>query len=154
MEIRIDDLQGREVADLLEEHLQMMRRHSPPESKHALDLEALRASEVTFWSAWEDGELVGCAAWKVLDRKHVELKSMKTKAGHERKGVGRSILAHVLKAAKEAGYERVSLETGSMEYFKPARTLYERFGFHYCAPFSDYTDDPNSVFLTKDLKES
>ncbi len=88
MEIRIDDLEGSEVRALLQEHLANMRRISPPESVHALPIEGLRKPEITFWSAWENGELLGCGALKELDAQHGEIKSMRTSAAHRRKGVG------------------------------------------------------------------
>jgi putative acetyltransferase len=121
---------------------------SPPESVHALDLEKLRAPDITFWTAWEDGLLLGCGALKELDRGHGEIKSMRTPMAHRRKGAGRAILAHIIEVAKQRAYGRLSLETGSTEAFQPAQRLYESFGFTYCGPFGDYTDDPNSAFMT------
>jgi putative acetyltransferase len=149
--IKIDDLQGSEIAELLEDHLHSMTLHSPPESIHALDLEGLRKPEITFWSAWEDGELLGCGALKELDEKHAEVKSVKTSTAHLRKGVAKQIMLYILEAAKERGYERLSLETGSMDAFLPARKLYETLGFTYCGPFADYTIDENSMFMTRTL---
>lgn len=151
MEIKVDDLTGPEVAALIGEHLQSMTLHSPPESIHALGLEKLRKPDITFWSAWEQGELVGCGALKELDGSHGEIKSMRTAAAHLRKGVARQVLAHIIEEAKRRGYRRLSLETGSMEAFEPARRLYAAFGFEYCGPFADYTEDPYSVFMTKAL---
>lgn len=151
MDIRIDDLSGSDVAELLSEHLQSMRLHSPPESKHALDLEALRKPEITFWTAREANDLVGCVALQELDSQHGEIKSMKTAPSHLRKGVAKQLLQFMIKVARERGYRRLSLETGSMDVFKPARSLYVSFGFQYCKPFSDYNEDPNSVFMTKEL---
>lgn len=151
MDIKVDDLSGTEIAELLEEHLQDMAVHSPPESIHALDLEKLRKPEITFWSAWEDKELVGCCALKELDSGHGEIKSMRTALSHQRKGVAKKLLQHLFEEAVRRGYTRLSLETGSMQAFQPARKLYENFGFHYCQPFADYREDPHSVFMTKDL---
>lgn len=148
MEIKIDDLQHPAIHDLLNEHLQNMYELSPPESVHALDLEKLRAPDITFWTAWENDFLLGCGAIKELDRMHGEIKSMRTPQAHRRKGAGRAILAHIIQVAKERSYERLSLETGSAEEFKPAQKLYESFGFTYCGPFGDYIEDPNSVFMT------
>ncbi len=128
-----------------------MRLYSPPESKHALDLEALRKPEITFWSAWEGNELVGCGALQQLDSRHGEIKSMRTSSTHLRKGVAKRVLQHIIEEAKGRGYRRLNLETGSMDAFEPARKLYESFGFQYCKPFSDYSEDPNSVFMTKEL---
>lgn len=149
MQIKIDDLTGPEIHSLLNEHLNSMYQLSPPESVHALDLEALRKPEITFWSVWEDGELLGCGALKELDTQHGEIKSMRTAAKHLRKGVARYVLNHILEEAKHRGYKRLSLETGSMEEFEPARKLYANFGFTYCEPFNGYILDPYSVFMTK-----
>jgi putative acetyltransferase len=150
-EIRLDDLRGPEIAALLQEHLDDMKLHSPPESIHALDLEKLRRPEITFWTLWQDGELLGCGAIKQLDATHGEIKSMRTSHRHRRKGVAARILQHILHEAKHRGYQRLSLETGSPAAFVPARELYARFGFSYCGPFADYVDDPYSVFMTRAL---
>ncbi|MCM3005470.1 GNAT family N-acetyltransferase [Priestia koreensis] len=152
MEIRNDDLTGIEIAGLLQDHLHSMTLHSPAESIHALDLSQLQQPDVTFWSAWEDGHLLGCGALKELDAFHGEVKSMKTAKEHVRKGVANKMLQHILEEATRRGYAQLSLETGSMEAFLPARTLYQKAGFIECGPFSDYTLDPNSVFMTKKLK--
>ena len=151
MEIRVDDVRGAEVCALIREHLHGMTLHSPPESIHALGLEALRRPEITFWSVWQDGALMGCGALKKLDSRHGEIKSMRTATPHLRKGVAARLMEHMLKEAQRRSYRRLSLETGSMEGFAAARKLYERFGFEYCAPFADYIEDPNSVFMTKEL---
>ncbi|WP_141431783.1 GNAT family N-acetyltransferase [Bacillus sp. 03113] len=151
MEIKKDDLTGPEVAELLMDHLHSMAQHSPPESIHALDLEGLRKPEITFWSAWEGEDLVGCGALKELDDQHGEIKSMKTSPLHLRKGVAKRLLQHLIEEARRRGYLRLSLETGSMAAFEPARRLYANVGFQYCKPFSDYIEDPNSVFMTMEL---
>lgn len=151
MNIKIDDLSGPEIYELLQEHLQSMKLHSPPESIHALDLDALRKPEITFWTAWENAELLGCGALKELDSQHGELKSMRTSSKHLRKGVARYVLGHIIEEARRRGYRRLSLETGSMAAFEPARKLYSGFGFTYCGPFADYVEDPYSVFMTKEL---
>lgn len=151
MKIQIDDLCHPAIHALLNEHLRSMYELSPPESVHALDLEKLRRPEVTFWSAWEGPLLLGCGALKELDRKHGEIKSMRTPNAHRRQGAGRAILAHIIKIAQSRSYERLSLETGSMAAFQPARNLYASFGFTCCGPFGGYADDPNSVFMTRRL---
>ncbi|WP_420346700.1 GNAT family N-acetyltransferase [Pelagibius sp.] len=148
MIIREDDLRGREIAALLTAHLEVMAEHSPPESRHALDLPGLRAPEITFWTAWEDAQLLGCAALKELTPSHGEVKSMHTAQAVRGKGVARRLLEHLIVEARRRAYERLSLETGSMEGFAAARALYSGFGFQYCAPFADYRLDPNSVFMT------
>ena len=149
MQIRLDDLSGPEVHALLEEHLRSMAELSPPESVHALDLEALRRPEISFWTAWSDDGLRGCGALKELGPRHGEVKSMRTSSDHRRKGVAKALLDHIILEARKRSYERLSLETGSFAAFEPARRLYESFGFAYCSPFADYREDPNSVFMTK-----
>jgi putative acetyltransferase len=151
-EIRADDLSGPEIAALLREHLEFTAVHSPPESRHALDLDALRGPDVTFWSVWQGAELVGCGAIRELDPHHGEIKSMRTASGHQRKGVAAALLEHMLEVARRRGYRRLSLETGSMDAFAPARALYARFGFEPCGPFSAYALDRNSVFMTRVLE--
>ena len=151
MKIDIDDLSGLAIRGLLEEHLQSMRALSPPESCHVLDLDKLRLPEITFWSAWEDGVLMGCGALKELDPLHGEIKSMRTPNAQRRRGAARAILTHVIEQARLRRYRRLSLETGSMEAFKPAHRLYESFGFTVCGPFGDYVVDPNSVYMTRHL---
>ena len=151
MNIKVDDLSGSEIRELLQEHIQGALLHSPPESVHALDVEGLRKPEITFWAAWENGELLGCGALKELDSQHGEIKSMRTAAQHLRKGVATSLLIHIIEEARRHGYSRLSLETGSMEAFAPARKLYTGFGFTYCGPFADYVADPYSVFMTREL---
>ena len=150
-EIRRDDLSGQEIAGLLQEHLTDMHRVTPAESVHALDLAALRAPTITFWTIWNGTELLGCGALKELDKKTGEVKSMRTVAAHRGRGVGRAMLEHILKEAERRGHETLSLETGAMLEFAPARTLYLRYGFTVCGPFADYTADPNSIFMTKKL---
>lgn len=152
MVIRLDDLQGPEIRALLEEHLRHMHEMSPPESVHALDIAALRRPDVTFWTAWEGAALLGCGALRELDPTHGEIKSMRTSRAHLRRGTARAMLAHIVDAARRRGYARLSLETGSMTGFAPARRLYAGFGFAICPPFGDYVDDPNSVFMTLALR--
>jgi putative acetyltransferase len=154
LRIRRDDLTGPEIRALLEEHLANMRRISPPESVHALDLDGLRRPEITFWTAWVGDALVGCGALKELSPQHGEVKSMRTASASRRTGVGRAVLETILAEARARGYTRLSLETGSQAAFEPARQLYARAGFEFCAPFADYDDDPNSVFMTLPLEAS
>ena len=150
-DIRIDDLRGPEIKALLEAHLDLMHAITPPESVHALDLEALRAPDMTFWTVWDGGDLVGCGALKELGPTHGEIKSMHTAARARGRGVGRRMLEHIIDTARARGYARLSLETGSMDGFKPSRTLYQGFGFKLCPPFGDYVEDPNSVFMSRTL---
>lgn len=140
-----------QVASLLQDHLLNMEVVSPPESRHALSLDGLRKADITFWTAWSGQELAGCAALKALSSSHGEVKSMKTSSKFLRKGVATYLLEYLIEEAKRRGYQRLSLETGSMNYFKPAQKLYARFGFKYCPPFGRYVEDPNSVFMTREL---
>jgi putative acetyltransferase len=151
MKIVIDDLSGRDIAAFLEEHLQEMRAISPPESVHALDLDGLRQPGVTFWSARDGDTLVGCGALKELGAGHAEIKSMRTAPSRRGQGVAATLLGHLIDEARKRGYCRLSLETGSFEFFAGARSLYRKFGFEGCDPFGTYTNDPNSVYLTKAL---
>jgi putative acetyltransferase len=152
MDIRVDDLSGPAIIRLLQEHLQSVALLSPPESVHALGLEALRKPDITFWSVWQGSELMGCGAIKELDSRHGEIKSMRTASLHRRKGVASRLMRHILEEAKRRSYERLSLETGSMDAFAPARSLYARFGFKPCGPFASYVEDPYSVFMTKEVR--
>ncbi len=151
MEIRADTLQHPAVIALLQEHLAWMHRTSPPESVHALDLDGLRQPGIRFWSLWEGDALAGCGALRHIDDAHGEIKSMRTAQAYLRRGVASRMLDHLVDEAIRRGYRRVSLETGSMDYFAPARALYTGAGFVACAPFADYVDDPNSVFMTRVL---
>jgi putative acetyltransferase len=151
MNIKIDDLRGPEIAALLQEHLDNMHELGPPERVHALDLEALRKPEITFWSAWEGRDLAGCGALKELDAQYAEVKSMRTVKAFLRKGVASQILAHIIDVAQQRGYKRLSLETGTVSAFEPAHRLYSSYGFKHCGPFADYVEDPNSIFMTKEL---
>ena len=151
MNIRTDNATHAAVLALLDEHLREMYAASPPESVHALDLSELRASDVTFWTAWDGEELLGCGALKTLDAKHGEIKTMRTARKHLRKGVAAAILEHITNVARERGYERLSLETGSGGPFDAALRFYEKHGFEYCEPFADYVPDPFSRFMTRSL---
>ena len=151
MLIKRDDLSGVQIRALLAEHLRSMHELSPPESVHALDLSALTQPDVTFWTVWSGTELLGCGALRELTPRHGEVKSMRTAQHHRRRGVGRAMLEHIIREARMRAYERLSLETGSMKAFEPAQKLYESYGFTYCAPFAEYVEDPNSVFMTKRL---
>ena len=152
MDIRVDDLSSPEIIRLLHEHLRSVALHSPPESVHALGLEALRDADITFWSVWQHSELMGCGAIKELDSRHGEIKSMRTASSHLRKGVAARLMRHILEEAERRSYERLSLETGSMDAFAPARSLYTSFGFKPCGPFANYVEDPHSVFMTREVE--
>ena len=148
MKIEIDDLSRPAIHALLQEHLRNMHELGPPESVHALDLDKLRRPEITFWTAWDGDVLLGCGALLELDRRHAELKSMRTPEARRRTGAGRALLTHIIEVAGARGYERVSLETGSVAAFAPAHRLYESAGFTVTGPFGGYAEDPNSVFMT------
>lgn len=151
MEIRPDGLDDPRVAELVRRHLADMYGSSPPESVHALDIAFLRRSDITFWSAWDGDELLGCCALKELDSTHGEIKSMRTAATHRRRGAGRALLRHLIAEARRRGYRRLSLETGSHDFYIPARALYLAEGFAVCEPYADYVADPASVFMTREL---
>jgi putative acetyltransferase len=149
--IRVDDLHGTAVRELIREHLAAAAEHSPPGCVHALDVDALRGPDVTFWSVWRGDDLAGIGALKELDPAHGELKSMRTARAHLRQGVAATLVTHMLEVATARGYRRVSLETGSHEPFAAARALYERFGFVRCAPFAAYADNGFSICMTRVL---
>jgi putative acetyltransferase len=151
MHITPDDLTGSEIRALLETHFAGMLANSPPGSCHFLDFDGLNAPDVTFWSIWDAEQLAGCGALKQLDGAHGEIKSMRTHADHLRKGAGAAMLEHIIAEAKARGIKRLSLETGSGEAFDAAHALYLRFGFAYCPPFGDYTEDPFSRFMTLEI---
>ena len=151
MQIRVDDLRGPEIIALLHEHLRCMEQVSPPESRHALDLDGLRKPEITFWTIWNGSDLTGCGALKQLDPHHGEIKSMRTASAYLRQGVASRMLTHIIDEAKRRRYRRLSLETGARAYFQPAHQLYASFGFSKCGPFATYKLDPNSLFMTKEI---
>jgi putative acetyltransferase len=151
MDIRIDDLSGPEVKQILTEHLADMFAASPPECVFALDLDGLKKPNITFWTVWENGQLLGCGALKILDKTQGEIKSMRTTSAARNKGVASTLLRHILDVAKQKGLNKINLETGSQDFFEPARKLYEKHGFTECGPFSDYKLDPHSVFMGRGL---
>lgn len=151
---KANQLDDPHVLGLLQEHQDRMSDHSPPESRHVLDVNALQQADIRFWSLWQADELLGCVALKHWSDQLAEIKSMKTAPAHTRKGVGQKLLQHVINEAKSRGYQFLKLETGSMAYFKPARSLYLKFGFSYCQPFGDYKQDPNNVFMALELQPS
>ncbi len=151
MHIRLADLDAPAFAALLQEHHAAMQATAPPESRHALDLAGLRGPGVRVWTIHDGDALLGCGALQHLDAGHAEIKAMRTARAHLRKGAARAMLDHLLAEARASGYARVSLETGSMAYFEPARRLYASAGFRECGPFADYVDDPNSTYLSRAL---
>ena len=151
MKIKVDDLSHPEVIKLLRSHLQNLATLSPPESMHALGIEGLKKPDITFWSVWDGDELMGCGALKQLDPRHGELKSMRTAVAYLRRGVASRLVEYMIEEAKRRKYRRLSLETGAGTAFEPAHALYGKFGFQKCGPFGDYIEDPNSVFMTREV---
>ncbi len=149
--IKADDLNDGKVFQLLEAHLAEMHRYSPPESIHALDRNALRHSSIAVLGAWENNELVGCGAIKMLSLTSAEIKSMRTHTDYVRRGIANQILCALLDIACERRCQQVFLETGTYEAFLPAIALYKKHGFEECEPFGDYQIDPYSVFYSKTL---
>lgn len=151
MRIELDDLSRPAIHQLLEEHLANMYELSPPESVHALDLSKLKRPEIAFWTIWEGDTLMGCGALKDMGNGEGEIKSMRTPKALRGRGAGRAMLKHILAQARARGMQQLWLETGSQDAFEPARQLYASEGFTFCGPFADYTDDPNSMFMTLSL---
>jgi putative acetyltransferase len=151
--IAAEDPNAPDVQALLEQHLRFAARHSPPKDVHALDVSGLTGSNVTFFGVREDGRLVGVGALRRLDGEHAELKSMHTAEAARGRGVGRAMVDHLVGVARDGGFRRVSLETGSTSPFAPARALYRGAGFRYCAPFGEYGPSPHSVFMTLELDQ-
>lgn len=147
IQIRPDDLTGPEIAELIAIHAGTMLAASPPESCHFLPIDGLRQPSVSVWSLWDEGALLGCGALKDLGNGTGEIKSMHTREVLRGRGLGRRMLEHILAEARRRNYSALYLETGSMDAFIPARRLYEAYGFDYCGPFGDYTEDPHSVFM-------
>ena len=139
------------VQALLEHHVTTARAETAVGSAHALDLDRLKAPDMKFWSAWDGDTLLGVGALKQISPSHGEIKSMHTAQANRRAGVGSAMLRHIIEATRTMGITRLSLETGSWEYFHPARALYKSHGFVECPPFGDYVADPNSVFMTLEL---
>lgn len=140
------------VRQLLQGHLDDMYATSPPESVHALDISKLQAADIRFWGAWQGDTLLGCVALKQHSHDMAEIKSMRTAPEARGQGIGRALLQFLLAEAQQSGVKQLYLETGSMEFFLPARTLYQSAGFNYCGPFADYPEDPNSMFMYKTLE--
>ena len=146
--IAVADPNADDVRDLLDRHLAFARVHSPPEHVHALPSAAWADPDLTLFGARRDSELIGVGAIRRLDDTHAELKAMHTRAEARGQGVGQAMLTHLLSVAETCGYQRVSLETGTMEVFAPARALSRKAGFRPCPPFGPYTVNPYSVCMT------
>lgn len=138
-----------DLAGLMQRHSVAMVAASPPESVHMLDASGLALADVTFFVMREAGVPIGMGALKRIDDRHAEIKSMHVLAEVRGRGLARRMLAHLVAAAEDAGFTRISLETGSQPVFAPARQLYERAGFGYCGPFAGYAADSHSTFMTR-----
>jgi putative acetyltransferase len=154
MRIIQGDLCDPRVVDLLQIHLTSARAETAPGSAHALDLTGLQLPDISFWTIWDDETLLGVGALKRLSADHGEVKSMHTAQSMRGRGAGSAMLRHIIATARVSGMSRLSLETGSWEYFRPAHAFYRSHGFVECPPFADYVLDPNSVFMSLDLQES
>jgi putative acetyltransferase len=148
------DLSDSRVIDLLHTHVTRARAETACGSAHALDLTGLQSPDISVWTIWDDNALLGAGALKRLSADHGEVKSMYTAESTRGKGVGSAMLRHIIATARASGMSRLSLETGSRDYFRPARSFYKRHGFLECPPFGDYLLDPNSVFMSMDLGEA
>lgn len=147
MEIRPDDLTAQAVQSLLAAHLSGMQSNSPPGSVYALDLSGLKAPDVSVWTAWEGDILMGVGTLKKLSDTAGEIKSMRTDSEHVRKGVGLSILNHIIAEARQRGHKKLSLETGAGGEFEPALRLYRKRGFENGAAFGSYVASAFNQFL-------
>lgn len=151
MQIIPGDFNDQRVIDLIHIHQTSARAETAPGSAHALDLKGLQSPDIRFWTIWDDNEILGIGALKWLSPDHGEVKSMHTAQAMRGMGAGRAMLLHIIAMARAGGMSRLSLETGSWEYFRPAWGLYESHGFMRCPPFADYAPDPNSIFMSREL---
>ena len=151
MRITADDLTHPDVVKLLEHHVRHMAEHSPEGSSYALDLGALRTPDMSVWTLWDKNKVGGCVAMKILSPKWGEIKSMRTAPGFEGRGIGRALLAHIIKTARTRGYSKLSLETGTTPAFYPALNLYARNGFVLGNPFGNYAPSRFNIFMHLDL---
>lgn len=142
-------LENEKVVALLRLHFDTNIAITPPGSAHVFDVSRLKSPDVNFWSAWEDEVLLGVGALKQMDATRGEIKSMHTSKDARRKGVGSALLLHIMAHARNANLQTLFLETGSFDYFAPARALYARHGFVECAAFEGYKPDPYSTFMTR-----
>lgn len=143
--LAVEDPTADDIRALVGRHLAHAVAVTPPGYVHALVVDDLLGPDVTLYGARREGELVGIGALRHLSDAHAEIKSMHTEEAERGRGIGQAVLVHLLSVAATRGYERVSLETGTMAAFAPARTLYQRAGFAVCTPFGDHTHNPQSV---------
>ena len=140
-----------EVYELLTKHFVELRAASPEGSAHVLDIPGLQDKSIKFWSLWNNDMLMGCGALKFLEKGHGEFKSIRIHDNFRRKGNGISVINHLINEAKKLNINKLSIETGAGDFFKPARTLFKQCGFEVCGPFAHYKEDINSVYFTKTL---
>ena len=140
-----------QVNELLTKHFIELRSVSPPGSTHVLDIPGLKDPTIRFWSFWDVGNLVGCGALKLFDKDHGEFKSIRVVDKFRKNGMGEKIISHLIDQAKQIGIKKISIETGSGEFFIPARKLFKKFGFKECKPFAHYKEDPNSCYYSLNI---
>ena len=142
------------VHELLTKHFIELRAASPEGSAHVLDIPGLKVSSIKFWSLWQDNMLMGCGALKFLDKSHGEFKSIRIQDNFRNTGKGIKLIYHLIDEAKKLNIQRLSIETGAGDFFKPARKLFKKCGFETCKPFAHYEEDINSIYYTKTLKNN
>ena len=142
-----NNFENTHVNKLLIKHFKELRSVSPKGSTHVLDIDGLRNPSIKFWSLWQQDKLIGCGAIKFLSDKHGEFKSIRIVDEFKRKGLGKKIIAHLIKKAKLNNLKKISVETGTGEFFKPARILFKKTGFKECKPFAHYKEDINSIYF-------
>ena len=140
-----------EVFELLTKHFIELRAASPEGSAHVLDIPGLKVPSIKFWSLWENQKLVGSGALKFLDNEHGEFKSIRVHDNFRNKGYGKKIIKVLVEKSRQLNIQKISVETGSGEFFLPARKLFKNSGFTECKPFSHYVDDPNSCYMSLKL---
>ena len=140
-----------QVNELLLKHFIELRSVSPPGSTHVLDIPGLKDPTIRFWSLWDADNLVGCGALKLLEKDRGEFKSIRVANKFRKNGMGEKIISHLIDQAKQIGIKKLSIETGSGEFFTPARKLFKKFGFKECKPFAHYKEDPNSCYYSLNI---
>ena len=140
-----------DVDKLLRKHFVELRSVSPAGSTHVLDIEGLKDNSIKFWSMWENEELIGCGALKFLNKDHGEFKSIRVADKFRNMKIGQKIISHLIDRSKQLGFTKLSVETGSGEFFAPARKLFKSFGFKTCKPFAHYKEDPNSCYYSLNI---
>ena len=140
-----------QVNELLTKHFVELRSVSPPGSTHVLDIPGLKDPTIKFWSLWDSDNLVGCGALKLLEKDHGEFKSIRVADKYRKNGMGEKIISHLIDQAKQIGIKKLSIETGSGDFFGPARKLFKKFGFKECEPFAHYKEDPNSCYYSLNI---